>query len=136
MAYRAPSELEGAFLRVVTRGYPNLEVQIASCEIGDDNPVGFVEIRARSGPPQPSELGYVNGPDLLSADPDDAPVQTILFVGEAGMLYLIEFVQYRSERSDLYRAFVEASLFTPHSLFYRGPDRSPPLPSFLSNAAT
>jgi hypothetical protein len=124
VAYRAPTELENAFLRVVTRGYSNLESQIASCEVADYDPVGFVHVRTRIGPPQPSELGYVNGPDLLSST-DGVPTQTILFVGDAGMLYLIDIVEFRLQRlPDPYSAFVQASLLTPSSLAYHSPKPS------------
>src|SRR5579884_3823298 len=49
--YRAPTELEREFLRVCTRGYPELEAQIESCEVADYDATGWCDVRVLKGPP-------------------------------------------------------------------------------------
>ena len=46
-----PTADEHSFLRIVTRGYPELEAQVESCEVSAYDPAGYCDVRVGSGPP-------------------------------------------------------------------------------------
>ncbi len=134
MNYHSPSELERDFLRVVTRGYFELEQQIESCEISDYGLVGFCYVNVLAGPPSP-ELSMANGPvldltqldrhcfaitnDLQMADPQVYCVIVSLTTDRAGMLSDIEVVSCGDGYViDPYRLFVDAAATASPALTY------------------
>jgi hypothetical protein len=108
--YRAPTELESAFLRVVTQGFPELESQIESCEVTDYDPTGWCYVHVTCGPPSPT-ANPVDGPTLKTGDPNNPFVETILWTNDAGMLKSVEVVEYGRGPSpdNPYELFVEAA---------------------------
>jgi hypothetical protein len=135
--YHSPTELERGFLRVVTRGYPELQEQIESCEISDYDVVGFCYVNVLAGPPSP-ELFMAKGPvldltqidrhlleitnDLRMADPKMDCVIVSLTTDRAGMLSDIEVVSYGDGYVvDPYRLFVDAAASGSPALTYPDP---------------
>jgi hypothetical protein len=134
MDYHLPTELERNFLRVVTRGYGELEKQVESCEISDYDVVGFCYVNVLAGPVSP-ELFMAEGPvldltqldahlfeittDLRMADPKVYCV-TVSLTTHGGMLSAIEVVSFGDGYVvDPYRLFVEASATASPALTYR-----------------
>jgi hypothetical protein len=118
--YRSPTDLERAFLRVVTRGYPELESQIESCEMADYDPTGWCYVRVRGGTPSPIHQ-YADGPSLITGERrlPDLCLETILWTNEQGILHTIEIVNYLdSVVENPLRAFVDAAA-KPSGLKYR-----------------
>ncbi|MGC2405478.1 MAG: hypothetical protein WA431_03630 [Candidatus Cybelea sp.] len=110
VGYRAPNDLELAFLRVVTRGFPELVEQIESCTIADYDPTGWCYVRATCGPP--SLIGNPHdGPTLKTADPNHPFLEIILWTNDAGMLKSVEIVDYGLDAlvDEPYRLFVDAA---------------------------
>lgn len=109
VSYRAPSDLELAFLRAVTRGYPELAEQIESCTIADYDPTGWCYVRATFGPPSPISNPH-DGPTLKTDDPHHPFLEIILWTNDAGMLKSVEIVDYgEPSLGDPYRLFVDAA---------------------------
>lgn len=115
--YRLPTNLEREFLRVITRGYPELERQIESCEIADYDPVGWCNVHVIEGPPSPIRF-MAEGPTLLMVDPQMF-IEILIWTNEIGMLSKIEIVEYGSHLDDPYATFVAASSAVPPCLKYR-----------------
>ncbi len=77
--FHAPTELELAFLRVITRGYDVLERQIESCEISDYDLAGYYDVRIVDGPPMVRQRPYhpIDGPILDISDPHAPQPKTV-----------------------------------------------------------
>jgi len=117
MNYRVPTQEERAFLRVVTRGYSELEAQAESCEIADYDPDGWCHVRVREGQ-SAAMRGHVDGPTLQTDEPVKTFVETILWTNEAGLLSTVEIVDYLKVLGEPYRAFLEAAAAVPPRLSY------------------
>jgi hypothetical protein len=76
-----PTELEVAFLRTITRGYPELEAQIESCELSDYDPVGYYAVHVSESSSVPASLAErpVQGPAINF---DKLPQPKIVMIGE------------------------------------------------------
>jgi hypothetical protein len=107
--FRAPTELELAFLRAVTDGYPELREQIESCLVADYDPDGYCDVQILGGPPTPRRMAQYEGPSLVSDIPDSPLVDTILWVDQRGFLDNVEIVDYGARRDDAYQRFVTAA---------------------------
>jgi len=120
--YRSPTDLEQAFLRVITRGYPDLESQIEPCEIAEYDPLGWCHIRTVGG--RPSQIRHnAEGPQVQTGRSDVPLIGTIMWTNIAGMLESIEILEYgigRLFRGDEtpYRLFVNAAAASPSRLQY------------------
>lgn len=109
--YRTPSELELVFLRAVTRGYPELEKQIESCEVADYDPAGRCYVHSTGGPPS-AIVNPADGPTLDAREPHKLHVDILLWTNEAGMLKAVEIVDYGTLPPSLgrpYQLFVDAA---------------------------
>jgi hypothetical protein len=115
--YRAPTELELAFLRVVARGYPKLEQQVESCQIADYDRDGWCYVRVVPGQ-SPGMHFHLDGPTLQAEEPVKLFVDTILWTNEDGLLTTVEVVDYRNALDEPYPAFVEAAAAVPPRLAY------------------
>jgi hypothetical protein len=109
--YHTPSELEQQFLRVVTRGYPELELQIEACEVADYDPDGWLKVRVTNGPRIAKRM--VPGPFLQRGDYEFIPLIDINLLARDGLLNEIEFVDYGVPAEDPYRSFVDAAKCDP-----------------------
>jgi hypothetical protein len=137
--FHAPTELELAFLRVITRGYDVLERQIESCEISDYDLAGYYDVRIVDGPPMVRQRPYhpIDGPILDISDPH-APqpktvhladprvflmtgyIDTIMWTDERGFLCSIEVCSIGDgSLVDPCSAYVDASTATPNRLIFR-----------------
>ncbi len=120
--YRVPTELEQAFLRVVTRGYADLESQIGTCEIAEYDPLGWCDIHVLGGPP--SQIRHnAEGPSMQTGRSDVPLIGTIMWTDVAGMLESIEIIEYGVGRlfgddEPPYRLFVDAAAASPSPLQY------------------
>jgi hypothetical protein len=110
VSYRAPSDLELAFLRIVTRGFPELAEQIESCTVADYDPTGWCYVRATCGPPS-SIANPHDGPTLKTGNPNHPFLEIILWTNDDGMLKSVEVVDYALDAlvDDPYRLFVDAA---------------------------
>lgn len=109
--YRTPSELELVFLSVVTRGYPELEKQIESCEVADYDPAGWCYVHSTGGPPS-AIVNPADGPTLDTREPHKLHIDILLWTNEAGMLKTVEIVDYGTLPPSLghpYQLFLEAA---------------------------
>jgi len=108
--YHAPTDIELAFLRVVARGFPELEKQIESCEVAHYDPTGWCYVRAICGPPSPI-VNPGEGPALRTDDPNNPFVEVLLWTNDAGMLKSVEIVEYGCGPSlhKPYQLFVDAA---------------------------
>jgi hypothetical protein len=104
--FHAPTELERAFLRIVTVGYPELQAQVESCVVADYDPDGYCDIRISNGPPSPKRRGYCQGPSLETGIPRSPLIETLLWINEDGMLVNIEFLEVGEPIGDIYQHFV------------------------------
>ena len=117
VSYHTPSDLELSFLRIVTRGFPELAEQIESCKVADYDPTGWCEVRATCGPPY-FIANPEDGPGLKTGDPKIPYIEILLWTNEAGMLKEVEIVQYGDGYfSNPYQLFVDAA--NSGSLEYR-----------------
>ena len=107
--FHAPTELERAFLRAVTDGYPELREQIESCLVADYDSTGYCDVHILAGPPTPKRMHRYNGPSLVNDAPDSPLIETILLVDQRGFLDNVEIVDYGGQRDDVYQAFVTAA---------------------------
>jgi hypothetical protein len=110
VSYRVPTDLELAFLRIVTRGFPELAEQIESCEVADYDPTGWCYVCATWGPPSPI-ANPADGPTLKTGDPNHPFVEIILWTNDGGMLKSVEIVDYGLGPSldNPYQLFVDAA---------------------------
>ena len=108
--YHPPSALELAFLRTVTRGYPELQKQIESCEVADYEPTGWCSVYSAGGPPS-NTVNPAQGPSLNTGEPDNLNLEALLWTNEAGMLKAVEIVDYGipGAPSHPYELFVDAA---------------------------
>lgn len=118
--YHPPTEVEREFLRIVTRGYLELEHQTESCEISEYDATGWCYVPVLDGPPSPIQYRYpADGPRFLTGDSIVPFVETLLWTNDAGMLAEIEIIEYGDSRDDPYRVFAEAAVSVPPGLRYR-----------------
>jgi hypothetical protein len=111
--YHPPSEKELAFLRIVTRGYPNLEAQVESCEVEEYDETGYCNVRVLAGPRIENDMA--NGPTLVV---DGVFIETILWFRDNGWLDSVEVVEYAPINvGDVYQAFIDAVAMS--TLVYR-----------------
>ncbi len=108
--YRAPTDLERAFLRVVTLGFPELEKQIECCEVAPYDPTGWCYVRVDCGPPLPIH-NPADGPSLSSDDPNHPFIEILLWTNDDGMLKWVEIVDYgpKPTLENAYQLFVDAA---------------------------
>lgn len=104
--FHTPTTEERAFLRIVTRAYPELRAQIESCEVADYDPDGYCDVRVLSGPPSP-EVDHCDGPSLVTYEPHLRTAETILWISASGMLNTIEIMEYPSSSDDIYQYYIE-----------------------------
>jgi hypothetical protein len=107
--FRTPTDLERAFLRAVTEGYPELREQIESCLVADYDPDGYCDVKVLSGPAMPKRIAQYVGPSLLNDMPGSSLVDSILWVDDHGFLNNVEIVDYGARRDDIYQRFVTAA---------------------------
>jgi hypothetical protein len=105
--YHTPTAAELAFLRIVTRGYPELEAQVELCEISAYDPTGYCDVRVRSGPPFRRER--VDGPSLVVHDSGPRFIETLLWLNEDGFLDNIEVIEYSDRTDNVYGRFIESA---------------------------
>lgn len=118
--FHTPTTEELAFLRIVTRGYPELQAQIESCEVADYDPDGYCDVRVLSGPPSP-EIDHCDGPSLLTCEPNLRSTETILWI-DRGMLASVEIVEYPISSDGVYARYIEGD--RDSKLTYRDPQRN------------
>ncbi len=108
--FHTPTEIELAFLRIVAQGYPEIEQQVAHCQITDYNLTGWCDVNVLAGPSSPIRY-LAPGPAARTVGPDGSEffVDTILTVNDAGMLYTVEIVVYLGLVDAPYAMFVEAA---------------------------
>jgi hypothetical protein len=118
--YRAPTDLELTFLRVVTRGFPELAEQIESCDLAEYDLTGWCYVRATCGPPLLTANPH-DGPTLKTEDPNHPFLEIILWTNDAGMLKSVELVDYGPAPSlhNPYQLFVDAAK-SGHLKYRRG----------------
>lgn len=103
--YRPPSEKELAFLRIVTRGYPDLEVQIESCEVEEYDETGYCNVRVLDGPR--GDDGMADGPSLTT---DAFHIETILWFRDNGWLDSVEVIEYATTSTgEVYQTFIDGA---------------------------
>ena len=105
--FHTPTAEELAFLRIVTRAYPELQAQIESCEVADYDPDGYCDVRVLSGPIAP-QRDHCDGPSFVTYEPQLRTTETILWISEHGMLKSIEIVEYPRSFDNVYRRYIEA----------------------------
>jgi hypothetical protein len=108
--YREPTEIERAFLRIVSRGYNEIEQQIESCRIADYDPTGWCDVEVTEGPPSPIRY-HAQGPAVRTG-PAEQPtlyLESVLAVSTEGFLESIEIVRYVGDVESPYSIFVEAA---------------------------
>ena len=105
--YHAPTAEELAFLRIVTRGYPELEAQVESCEISAYDPTGYCDVRVGSGPPFRRE--HVDGPSLGIQDSEPRFIEILLWMNEDGFLITIEVMEYPDFTENVYGRYIESA---------------------------
>jgi hypothetical protein len=108
--YRAATDLEYQFLKVVTRGFPELAEQVERCEVAEYDPTGWCCVRVTCGPSSPI-VNPASGPTLKTDDPDHPFVEILLWTNGAGSLERVEIVDYGPAASidNPYTLFVEAA---------------------------
>ena len=107
--FRLPTDLERAFLRVVTAGYSELHQQIESCLVADYDPDGFCDVLVLHGPPSRRPASQSMGPSLVTNVPGSPLVDSILWIDARGFLAKVEIVEYGDAIGDIYRRFVNAA---------------------------
>jgi len=107
--FRPTTEVERAFLRVVTSGHPEIESQIESCQIADYDSSGWCDVLVSDGRPSP-EGYHVDGPQLKRGDPENPSLyfSTMFSLDDNGMLTAIEFIVYRGVLVNPYETVLEA----------------------------
>ncbi|HEV2738724.1 MAG TPA: hypothetical protein VGU66_09110 [Candidatus Elarobacter sp.] len=105
--YHTPTAEELSFLRIVTRGYPELEAQVESCKISAYDPTGYCDVQVASGPPFRREL--VDGPSLGVQDSEGRFIEILLWVNEDGFLKTIEVMEYPDFMEDVYERYIESA---------------------------
>lgn len=105
--YHTPTAEELSFLRIVTRGYPELEAQVESCEVSAYDPAGYCDVRVGSGPPFRRER--VDGPSLGIQDSGPRFVETLLWMNEDGFLNTIEVIEYPDFMGNVYERYIESA---------------------------
>jgi hypothetical protein len=119
ISYRPPTDLEQAFVRVVTHGYPDLQSQIPSFQIAEYDSLGWCHIHVLTG--KPSQIRHnAEGPLLRTGRPDVPLLGTIMWTDCLGMLESIEIVEYGIGQigEPPYRLFVDAAAASPSQLQY------------------
>jgi hypothetical protein len=114
--FRPPTDAERAFLRIVARGHSELERQIETCELADDDPTGWCDVNVLGGPPAPIR-DMVDGPALISDDPQFPFVETFLWTDDRGLLSSVEFLAF-GQLAEPYDLFVKAAAANPSRLRY------------------
>jgi hypothetical protein len=124
--YRTPTDAERAFLRVITRCYPELAEQIESCEITDYDPTGYIEVRVLGGPRCPVTVKEpIDGPALDAGDNGVPAIDILLWLTDERMLKTIEVIEWGSGTLDnLYGKFANAE--GTDKLLYRSLIAQPP----------
>jgi hypothetical protein len=115
--FHEPSELERAFLRIVTRGYPAFEQQIDACEVSTYDPAGWLRVRVPKGLP-----GYFCAPGdgpILEGPWPTPRVDIMLWTDKSGLLEDVEVIEYGDPLPDVLTAFVDAA--RSQKLSYRAP---------------
>jgi len=119
--FHAPDDQERAFLRTVTKGYPELQAQVESCKVDQYDPEGYCDVLVISGPPSPI-ADSCDGPSLFD-DPSLPEVDTILWINDVGFLDSVEIVGYGSLLNSIYQRFGDAAKAS--RLRYRYPGADP-----------
>ncbi len=107
--FHEPTELERAFLRIVTLDYPESAAQIENCEVDDYDLTGYCDVRICSGTPSHAKNAMCDGPSLPAQPPCIPLVDTILWIDDSGYLRSIEVVVYGEPLDDVYQRFVKAA---------------------------
>ena len=104
--FHSPTTEELAFLRIVTRAYPELQAQVESCEVADYDPDGYCDVRVLSGPASP-EIDHCDGPSLVTYEPHLRTTETILWISARGMLDTIEIIEFPRTFDNVYKRYIE-----------------------------
>ncbi len=102
--FHDPNGVELEFLRFVTLGYPELRLQVESCQISDYDATGYCDLRVIAGPPLLSSA-MCSGPSIKD---EQGFISVILWVRNRGYLDCVEFVAYIGQAVDVFGRFVKA----------------------------
>lgn len=121
-AFKPPTEVERAFLRVVTLGYPIVELQVETCLISEWDGL-FLTVRVFDGAPlvhSEEPLGPIPGPTVATNRDDVYALESNFSINDGGMLVGIWIdLCGTGTVSDPMSYFLEAARRAPERLRYR-----------------
>ncbi len=150
--FHKPTQLELAFLRVITRGYAELEAQVEVCELSQYDPIGYYDVRidesatvaasTRKRPIQGPSITYTNlpqpkiamigEPTVLLVSKHDGSSRRIPYVEPAepkmGMVEILFWTEDRGMLNSIeVVSYGDGYLADPCSAFVEAASAVPPL---------